>query len=104
MTKMEILDRLARDRRVEVFVLNTAHAAAMSPDLKDLVQMVYLYLADFPEDKLLDLYDCNQLDFFVARIIVNQFRSSNSKYHRTIRRPAARAMDLAQVADLIPDK
>ena len=97
MTRTEIVEKFARERRVEVIVQNTAHAPRLSPDLRDLCQMVYLYLLTYDEDKIVDLHDSDALDYFIARIVVNQFRSSNSLYHRQIRRPLARPTDPANI-------
>lgn len=99
MTKREIVGLLASERRVERYVQNTAHAHRLSPDLQDLCQMVYVYLLDYDEDKIVDLWESGAIGYFVARIVLNQFRSSNSLYHRTIRRPAARATDPADLPD-----
>ena len=102
MTKMEIVEQLAKARRVEVIVQNTAHAHVLSQDLTDLCQMVYCYVLDYDEDKVVALHDADALDFFIARIVLNQFRSGNSLYHRLIRRPASRTLapsDLPQIAD-----
>lgn len=64
---------------------NIAHQA-LSADLSDLCQMVYLILLEYDEDKLMDLWEHNQMHFFLARIICNQFRSSNSPFHTTFRK------------------
>lgn len=84
MTRTEIVEKLARERRVEVIVQNTAHAPRLSPDLRDLCQMVYLVLLSYDEDKIVDLYESDALGYFVARIAVNQFRNPVSSFHRTL--------------------
>lgn len=86
MTKYEIVERLAKERRVEAMVQNIAHAP-LSADLKDLCQMVYLVLLEYDADKIADLWDNNQMDFFIARIILNQYRTGHSPFHDTIRKP-----------------
>ena len=86
MNKYEIVEHLAKERRVEAMVQNIAHAP-LSADLKDLCQMVYLVLLEYDADKIADLWDNNQMDFFIARIILNQYRTSHSPFHDTIRKP-----------------
>lgn len=98
MTKAEIVETLARERRVERIVQNTAHSRALSQDLRDLCQMVYAYILDYDEDKVVDLWESDALGYFIARIVVNQYRSGNSAYHRLIRHPTVRTVGLA-----IPD-
>lgn len=84
-TKTDIIEALARDRVVETMIKNIAHQQ-MSADLEDLSQMVYLILLEYDEKKLLDLYENDQMNFFIARIIVNQYRSNNSPFYTLIRK------------------
>lgn len=95
MTKTEIVESLARERRVERIVQNTAHARYLTQDLRDLCQMVYAYILTYDEDKVVDLWQSDALGYFIARIVTNQYRSGNSAYHRRIRHPLATAVGLA---------
>ena len=95
MTKTEIVESLALERRVESIVQNTAHARVLSQDLRDLCQMVYAYILTYDEDKVVDLWQSDALGYFIARIVTNQYRSSNSAFHRHIRHPMATAVGLA---------
>ncbi|MCR5071193.1 MAG: hypothetical protein K6A62_04630 [Bacteroidales bacterium] len=94
MTRNEIVDILARERRVERIVQNTAHAHALSQDLRDLCQMVYTYILTYDESKVVDLWESDALGYFIARIVVNQYRSANSAFHRRIRHPMATPVGL----------
>lgn len=82
---MTIIETLAKERRVEALVENIAHHS-LTADLKDLCQMVYLILLEYDESKLLDLWENDQINFFLARIIINQYRSSNSPFHTIFRK------------------
>ena len=84
-TREDIVRMLAEHRKVEEMVQNIAHQS-LSADLKDLCQMVYLILLEYDEQKLQDLWSNNQMNFFLARIIINQFRSSNSPFHMIYRK------------------
>ncbi|MCQ2219833.1 MAG: hypothetical protein MJZ12_00485 [Prevotella sp.] len=84
-TKTEIIEAIARDRMVETMVTNIAHKP-MSADLEDLSQMVYLILLEYDEKKLQDLWINNQMHFFIARIIVNQYNSVSSPFHTIFRK------------------
>lgn len=84
-TKYEIIEELAKSKRVEKMATSIAHQS-LTADIKDLCQMVYEILLEYEEGKLVDLWENNQIDFFLARIIVNQYRSSNSPYHKEIRK------------------
>lgn len=85
MNKTEIIEELARRRAVETMVENIAHSA-MSADLEDLSQMVYLVLLEYDEDKICDLWENGEMSFFLARVILNQYRSVNSPFHINIRK------------------
>lgn len=95
-TRSEIIECLARDRMVETMIANIAHQP-MSPDLKDLAQMVYLILLEYDEDKIMDLWKNDQMRFFIARIIINQFRSSNSPFHTIYRKYQERSIDITNL-------
>lgn len=84
-TKTEIIEAIARDRMVETMVTNIAHKP-MSADLQDLSQMVYLILLEYDEKKLQDLWENNQMHFFIARIIINQYNSVTSPFHTIFRK------------------
>ena len=87
MNKAEIIEQIAKTRMVETMVQNIAHESlSTNADLSDLCQMVYLILLEYDEDKLQDLWEHNQMRFFLARIIVNQYRSSYSPFHIQFRK------------------
>lgn len=93
MNRREIVNEIASARMVEAMVKNIAHQQ-LDSDLKDLVQMVYLILLEYDEVKLQDLWQNNQMTFFLARIVINQFRSSNSPYHTIFRKFQERSTDI----------
>lgn len=84
-TKNEIITEIANARVVETMVENIAHQP-LSANLKDLCQMVYVILLEYEEQKVVELYENNQMQYFIARIIINQYRSSNSPYHALFRK------------------
>ena len=85
MDKLTIIETLAKEKRVEALVENIAHHS-LTADLKDLCQMVYLILLEYDESKIQDLWENNEINFFLARIIINQYRSSNSPFHTIFRK------------------
>lgn len=84
-SKSQIIEILAKNKRVEALVENIAHHS-LTADLKDLCQMVYLILLEYDESKLQDLWLHKEMDFFIVRIITNQYRSSNSPFHTIYRK------------------
>ena len=93
MGKREIVHEIATGRMVETMVRNIARQP-LSPDLMDLVQMVYLILLEYDETRLQDLWVNNQMNYFLARIIINQFRSANSPYYTAIRKFRDKSTDI----------
>lgn len=85
MTKNEIVEILARERRVETMLANIAKQP-VAGTLEDLCQMVYLVLLEYDEAKIADLWENGQINFFIARILLNQYRSSNSPYYKLFRK------------------
>ena len=92
-TKGHIIETLARERRVEALVENISHHS-LTADLEDLCQMVYVILLEYDESKLLDLWENNQINFFLCRIIINQYRSSNSPFHTIFRKFQERSVSI----------
>lgn len=86
MGKREIVAALAKERRVEEMLAKIAQQP-VTGDLKDLAEEVYLLLLNYDEAKVVDLWENNQINFFIARVLLNQYRSKNSPFHYTYRRP-----------------
>lgn len=78
MNKYEIVEKLAKEKKVEKFIQNTAKTSC--PELDDLAQDIYAILLDMEEDKITQLYDNQQLDYWIARIILNQYYSNTSPF------------------------
>lgn len=95
MTRSEIAEALAKDKVVEQLVCNIAHAP-LSANLSDLVQMVYLIVLTYDEEKIVRLWESGAIRFFLARVISTQLHSPRSPYHALIRRYAERTTELPQ--------
>lgn len=80
MNKREIIDELARDRAVERMAGGITRRP-IAGELCDLCQIVYLYLLEYDDDKLVDLYENGQLGFFIVRVLLNQYRSAHSRFY-----------------------
>lgn len=97
MTVQEIVARLGREKRVEQIVLRIAGITALSADLKDLCQMIYLTLLEYPQDKLNDLWENAAINFLIVRLVLFNLRSKTSRYYYMIKIFSARSTDLAAV-------
>ena len=94
MNRTEIVEALAKAGVVEELVQNTALSPVLTDDLRDLSQMVYLALLEYDEEKIVDLWEHGQIRFFISRIVMNQYRSKNSRFYRLFRRPRERGVSL----------
>lgn len=99
MTRFEIVETLARQQRVETFIRNVARTSRLAPDLQDLAQMVYLALLTYDEDKIVDLWESDAIDFFIARVILNQYRSRDSPWRDIFHRHGIHYIDIATISD-----
>lgn len=97
MDSREIIDVLARNRVVEQIVAKVAHVPELSANLRDLSQMVYLSLLTYDPDKLREIWERDQILYFIARIVMAQYHSTNRQYYREIRRFSDRSVDLAGI-------
>ena len=90
---MEIIDQLARERRVETMLANIAKKP-VTGTLEDLCQMVYLILLEYDGAKIEDLWENGQINFFIARILLNQYKSSNSPFYKLFRKYESKCQDI----------
>lgn len=51
------------------------------PDLEDLIQEVCLILLEMDQEKLKNLYNNNELNFYITRIVMNNIKSKTSQYY-----------------------
>ncbi len=85
MKKLEIIELLAKEKRVEKHVCNITHCS-LNEELRDLCQLVYYILLDYEEGPIVGMWEKGQLDFFMTRVIMNQYRSTSSPFYITFRK------------------
>lgn len=102
MGKREIIEELARGRVVEGMARSITHRP-VEGDIRDLCQTIYLYLLEYDEDKLVDLHSHGQLGFFIVRVLMNQYRSGNSRYHRDCRLFGRMSVPIETIANKADD-
>lgn len=77
MEVLNIVEKLARNRVVEDMIKNMN--INDYPD--DLAQEIYLILLEYDKEKIEEMYNKNQINFFISRIITNQAFSKNSPFY-----------------------
>lgn len=96
MDRNGIVDAIARQRRVEDLTQRYA-GRPLDDDLKDLCQIVYMALLTMAEDKLRDLWDTGDIDFYLRRVIRTQLWGNRSDYEREVLRFRRRSVQIDDV-------
>ena len=97
MTKNEVVEKLAKERLVEQIVSNIAKTN--SDVLKDLSQEIYLDLLSKDEEKIVNLYETNQIRFFVVRMVTNNLFSKNSPFYQTFKKNTNATVNIDDLKD-----
>ena len=99
MTKNEVVEIIAKEKVVEQIVSNIAKS---SDDLlNDLVQEIYLDLLQKDEEKIINLYETNQICFFVVRMVTNNLFSKNSPFYQTFKKNTNTTVNIDDIKDKI---
>ena len=102
MTKIEVVDIIARDHLVEKIVFKLLPASKNPFDCpEDLIQDLYLILLNSDENLIVALYNKKELGFYILRISRNQLLSKNSPYYTKYIKFRAQSDDLTQAANTI---
>lgn len=102
MTKNEIIEQVAKSRLVENTIESMTHQE-MDYDLCDLSQMIYEALLNQPEDRVVDLWNNNEMPYFIIGIVRNQAFSNTSKFYYTIKKFRAMTDDIDDCFDIDDD-
>lgn len=80
MGKYEIVAELAQNKTIEEIIGNIAQNP-QDDTLKDLSQMLYEDLLMKDEEKIVQLYESEQLQYFITRMVLNSINSKTSRYY-----------------------
>ena len=83
MTVEEVVERVAKEGWVEECI-KTVSGGVWRSEYNDLVQDVLVELLD--QEKIVSLYQKNQLKFYIMRIVRNNLQSSTSRFYYKYRR------------------
>lgn len=86
MTKNEIIGILATENVVEDIVKNISNGKK-DDTLKDLAQMIYEWLLETEEEKIVSMYEKKQLNYYISRMVSNNINSKNSRYYYLFKKP-----------------
>lgn len=82
MTKNQIIEKLFTGKNFND-CLSKMEPAHLRDDLK---QEIALIVCECPEETIKELYNNGKLDFYVARIIINQSKSNTSPFYKMYRK------------------
>lgn len=82
MTKNQIIEALFKGKNFNDCI------GKMEPEhlREDLKMEVALIVCEWPADKIIDLHERKELEFFVVRVILNQIQSNSSPFFKKYRR------------------
>lgn len=89
--KYDIVEQVARGRRVENIIANVCRSSA--PEMQDFAQMIYLALLE-KEDVLIErLHDRGQLDYYIAAMVRRQWNTDHSAFRDLFSKYSRKAGD-----------
>lgn len=104
MTKYEVIDIIAREHLVERIVNKLLSSSKNPFDCpEDLIQDIYLLLLQKDDDLIVNLYNKDEIGFYLLKIARNQLLSKNSPYYTKYIRFKSQSDDITQAAN-IPEK
>lgn len=81
----EIVQELVDNQVIEKFVEIKGRGWVSSDNVADLLQDLYLYILSMPEKKLVGLYEREELNFYLLRMVQNQCQGLCSSYNKVYR-------------------
>lgn len=99
MDKQEIIQEISKDKVVEEIVYNIGNKG--DEDLKDLIQDIYINLLEKEDNLIENLYNTNQLKYFIIRMVVNNIHSKNSPYYTKYKKDKINKVKIEELYDKI---
>ena len=82
MTKYDVVDIIEREHLVDRIVTKLLSSSKNPFDCpKDLIQEIYLLLLQKDDDLIVNLYNKDEIAYYILRISRNQLLSKNSPYY-----------------------
>ena len=76
----KIVEKIAKEGLVESIIRNITKNSK-DEDLRDLANDIYLELLEKPENILLCIYERNQIQYYLTRIVLNNVNSKTSRFY-----------------------
>ena len=76
--KYDIVEQVARERRVERIIGNICRSDA--PEMQDFAQMIYLALLTKDDELIERLWDGGKMDYYIAAMVQRQWNTDHSAF------------------------
>ena len=101
MTKYEVINIIAREHLVEKIVNKLLSSSKNPFDCpEDLIQDLYLILLQKDDDLIVNLYNKDEIGFYLLKIARNQLLSKNSPYYQKYIRFQSNSDDITQATNI----
>ena len=101
MTKYEVVDIIAREHLVEKIIYKLLSSSKNPFDCpEDLIQDIYLLLLQKDDDLIVNLYNKDEIGFYLLKIARNQLLSKNSPYYQKYIRFQSHNDDITQATNI----
>ena len=101
MTKYEVINIIAREHLVERIVNKLLSSSKNPFDCpEDLIQEIYLLLLQKDDDLIVNLYNKDEIGFYLLKIVRNQLLSKNSPYYQKYIRFQSNSDDITQATNI----
>ena len=101
MTKYDVVDIIAREHLVERIVNKLLSSSKNPFDCpEDLIQEIYLLLLQKDDDLIVNLYNKEELAYYLLKIARNQLLSANSPYYQKYIRFQSHNDDITQATNI----
>ena len=102
MTKCDVVEKLYKDGTVDRIIYKLLSSSKNPFDCpEDLIQDIYLLLLQKDDDLIVNLYNKDEIGFYLLKIARNQLLSKNSPYYTKYIKLRAHSDDLTQAANTI---
>lgn len=87
-THNQIIEEIYNEKIIERCLAK--YSKRMKGNIEDVVQDIYMMIIELPEDKLLKLYNDNELTYYILSVcknqIVNKYSKTNKKYQTNVKK------------------
>ena len=101
MTKCDVVEKLYKDGTVDRIIYKLLSSSKNPFDCpEDLIQDIYLLLLQKDDDLIINLYNKDEIGFYLLKIARNQLLSKNSPYYTKYIRFQSHNDDITQAANI----